>query len=92
MYELMSSERSYLSSLEVLIQHFHGTSRGQSCTPGKFSAVMEQWQHQAIFSNIIEVGGTSSAFLAMLQEKQEVGVVITPISDVVLNCVSCIWW
>ena len=87
MFELLSSEVSYLLSLDVLIHHFM-ESPGISPHLLEGRGVFHEQQHEMIFSNLREVREASAQFLSVLHSRRSEGVVVRNISDIILEFVS----
>ncbi|XP_061093135.1 ephexin-1 isoform X2 [Conger conger] len=75
MFEVLTSEASYLRSLRVLIDHFM-ESRDLEDT----LIIREK---KILFSNIVRVCETSESFLTDLEERIEKSVLITDICDII---------
>ncbi|XP_077466930.1 rho guanine nucleotide exchange factor 26-like [Stigmatopora argus] len=74
-FEVISSEHSYLHSLEILIRMFKNSS--------ELSEAMTKIEHHHLFSNIVDVCEASKKFFKQLEEKHQHNVVIDSISDIV---------
>ncbi|XP_061734518.1 rho guanine nucleotide exchange factor 26-like [Nerophis ophidion] len=74
-FEVISSEHSYLHSLEILIRLFKNSP--------ELSAAMTKTEHHHLFSNIVDVCEASKKFFKELEEKHQHSVVIDDISNIV---------
>ncbi|XP_077396875.1 rho guanine nucleotide exchange factor 26-like [Festucalex cinctus] len=74
-FEVISSEHSYLHSLEILIRMFKNSP--------ELSEAMTKTEHHHLFSNITDVCEASKKFFKQLEEKHQHNVVIDSISDIV---------
>ncbi|XP_019729876.1 rho guanine nucleotide exchange factor 26 isoform X2 [Hippocampus comes] len=73
-FEVISSEHSYLHSLEILIRMFKNSP--------ELSEAMTKTEHHHLFSNITDVREASKKFFKQLEEKHQ-RIAIDSISDVV---------
>ncbi|XP_034148495.1 rho guanine nucleotide exchange factor 26 isoform X1 [Esox lucius] len=76
-FELISSEHSYLHSLEILIRMFKNSS--------DLSDTMTKTEHHHLFSNITDVCEASKKFFKELEDKHQRNIVIDDISDIVFR-------
>eukprot|EP00063_Salmo_salar_P096021 XP_014070856.1 PREDICTED: rho guanine nucleotide exchange factor 26 [Salmo salar] len=76
-FELISSEHSYLHSLEVLIRMFQNST--------ELSDTMTKTEHHHLFSNITDVCEASKKFFKELEDMHQQNVVIDDISDIVFR-------
>nr|XP_046149645.1 rho guanine nucleotide exchange factor 26-like isoform X3 [Oncorhynchus gorbuscha] len=76
-FELISSEHSYLHSLEVLIRMFQNSA--------ELSDTMTKTEHHHLFSNITDVCEASKKFFKELEDIHQQNIVIDDISDVVFR-------
>ncbi|XP_071214111.1 rho guanine nucleotide exchange factor 26-like isoform X1 [Salvelinus alpinus] len=76
-FELISSEHSYLHSLEVLIRMFQNSA--------ELSDAMTKTEHHHLFSNITDVCEASKKFFKELEDIHQQNVVIDDISDIVFR-------
>ncbi|XP_042342918.1 rho guanine nucleotide exchange factor 26-like [Plectropomus leopardus] len=74
-FEVISSEHSYLHSLEILIRMFKNSA--------ELSEAMTKTEHHHLFSNITDVCEASKKFFKELEEKHQQNIVIDDISDIV---------
>uniref|UniRef100_A0A8C4E2Z7 Rho guanine nucleotide exchange factor 26 n=1 Tax=Dicentrarchus labrax TaxID=13489 RepID=A0A8C4E2Z7_DICLA len=74
-FELISSEHSYLHSLEILIRMFKNSA--------ELSEAMTKTEHHHLFSNITDVCEASKKFFKELEERHQQNIVIDDISDIV---------
>uniref|UniRef100_A0A7N6C0P5 Rho guanine nucleotide exchange factor 26 n=1 Tax=Anabas testudineus TaxID=64144 RepID=A0A7N6C0P5_ANATE len=75
LFELISSEHSYLHSLEILIRMFKNSA--------ELSDAMTKTEHHHLFSNITDVCEASQKFFKELEERHQQNIVIDDISDIV---------
>ncbi|XP_010740069.3 rho guanine nucleotide exchange factor 26 [Larimichthys crocea] len=74
-FEVISSEHSYLHSLEILIRMFKNSA--------ELSEAMTKTEHHHLFSNITDVCEASKKFFKELEERHQQNIVIDDISDIV---------
>uniref|UniRef100_A0A8C9ZS10 Rho guanine nucleotide exchange factor 26 n=1 Tax=Sander lucioperca TaxID=283035 RepID=A0A8C9ZS10_SANLU len=74
-FEVISSEHSYLHSLEILIRMFKNSA--------DLSEAMTKTEHHHLFSNITDVCEASKKFFKELEERHQQNIVIDDISDIV---------
>lgn len=74
-FEVISSEHSYLHSLEILIRMFKSSA--------ELSEAMTKTEHHHLFSNITDVCEASKKFFSELEERHQQNIVIQDISDIV---------
>lgn len=74
-FEVISSEHSYLHSLEILIRMFKNSA--------ELSEAMTKTEHHHLFSNIADVCEASKKFFKELEERHQQSIVIDDISDIV---------
>nr|XP_020471257.1 rho guanine nucleotide exchange factor 26 [Monopterus albus] len=74
-FEVISSEHSYLHSLEVLIRMFKNSTI--------LSEAMTKTEHHHLFSNIVDVCEASKKFFKELEERHQQNIMIDDISDIV---------
>uniref|UniRef100_A0A672YF11 Rho guanine nucleotide exchange factor 26 n=1 Tax=Sphaeramia orbicularis TaxID=375764 RepID=A0A672YF11_9TELE len=74
-FELISSEHSYLHSLEILIRMFKNSA--------ELSEAMTKTEHHHLFSNITDVCEASKKFFSELEERHQQSIVISDVSDIV---------
>ncbi|KAJ3591220.1 hypothetical protein NHX12_009166, partial [Muraenolepis orangiensis] len=74
-FEVISSEHSYLHSLEVLIRMFKNSP--------ELSDTMTKTEHHHLFSNITDVCAVSKKFFKELEERHQQNILIQSISDIV---------
>ena len=80
MFEVISSEASYLKSLNILISHFV-----QSSQLSGDSSVLSKRDQRILFSEVISVRSCSEKFLADLESRWQESVVLSGISDVIMK-------
>ncbi|KAL0973521.1 hypothetical protein UPYG_G00205240 [Umbra pygmaea] len=76
-FELISSEHSYLHSLEILIRMFKNSS--------ELSNTMTKTEHHHLFSNITDVCEASKKFFKELEEMHHQNIIIDDISGIVFR-------
>uniref|UniRef100_A0A667Y728 Rho guanine nucleotide exchange factor 26 n=1 Tax=Myripristis murdjan TaxID=586833 RepID=A0A667Y728_9TELE len=74
-FEVISSEHSYLHSLEILIRMFKNSA--------ELSEAMTKTEHHHLFSNITDVCESSKKFFKELEDRHQQNIVIDDISDIV---------
>ncbi|XP_034556393.1 rho guanine nucleotide exchange factor 26-like [Notolabrus celidotus] len=74
-FEVISSEHSYLHSLEILIRMFKNSA--------ELREAMTKTEHHHLFSNITDVCEASKKFFKELEERHQQNIVIDDISDIV---------
>ncbi len=84
---MISSEATYLRSLDLLIQHFMDDPGMNPHLP-EGRRVLDKRQHHVIFSNVKEVREVSAQFLGRLQKRQRESAVVKNITDIILEFVS----
>ncbi|XP_058487110.1 rho guanine nucleotide exchange factor 5 [Solea solea] len=77
MFELISSEASYLRSLGVAVDHFYASKTLKQTLP--------QMEHHILFSNIRHVRAASEKFLMDLEIRLGECVLISQVGDIVLQ-------
>ena len=80
MFEVISSEASYLKSLNILISHFVQSTQFSGET-----AVLNKRDQRILFSEVISVRACSEKFLADLESRWQESVVLTGISDIIMT-------
>uniref|UniRef100_A0AAQ5WX76 Rho guanine nucleotide exchange factor 26 n=1 Tax=Amphiprion ocellaris TaxID=80972 RepID=A0AAQ5WX76_AMPOC len=76
-FEVISSEHSYLHSLDILIRMFKNSA--------ELSEAMTKTEHHHLFSNITDVCEASKKFFKELEERHQQSIVIDDISDIVFK-------
>ncbi|KAA0202572.1 hypothetical protein HAZT_HAZT000590 [Hyalella azteca] len=79
MFEVITSEASYLKSLDVLVSHF------LNCPAFASEAVISKREKNILFSDILPVKRCSEAFLADLEKRWQESAMISTIADIVLK-------
>ncbi|XP_041920035.1 rho guanine nucleotide exchange factor 26-like [Alosa sapidissima] len=74
-FEVISSEHSYLHSLEILIRLFKNSS--------ELGEIMTKTESHHLFSNIVDVCEASKKFFKELEDRHQQNIVIDDISDIV---------
>ena len=82
MFEVITSEASYLKSLNVLVNHF------LQCPHFASETIITKREKNTLFSDILPVKRCSEMFLADLEKRWQESVLITTIADVVLKHAS----
>ena len=80
MFEVISSEASYLKSLNILISHFVQSSQFSG-----ESSVLSKRDQRILFSEVISVRACSEKFLADLESRWQESVQLSGISDVIMK-------
>ncbi|XP_041712892.1 rho guanine nucleotide exchange factor 16 [Coregonus clupeaformis] len=76
-FEIITSEYSYLHSLSILVRHFKGSEA--------LRKTITATEHHHLFSNIAVIEGVSKRFFEDLERRHQDNVVIQDISDIVQN-------
>uniref|UniRef100_A0AAY4CTC2 Rho guanine nucleotide exchange factor 26 n=1 Tax=Denticeps clupeoides TaxID=299321 RepID=A0AAY4CTC2_9TELE len=76
-FEVISSEHSYLHSLELLIRLFRNSS--------ELSQTMTKTEQHHLFSNLMDVCEASKKFFKELEDRHQQNIVIEDISDIVMR-------
>lgn len=76
MFEVITSEASYLKSLNVLLKHF-------AQSPKLSSPVISKWDHKRLFGDVINVRQCSEKFLEDLEKKWQASVLLDGLCEVV---------
>ncbi|XP_074831896.1 rho guanine nucleotide exchange factor 16 isoform X2 [Carettochelys insculpta] len=79
-FEIITSEYSYLHSLGILVCHFLKSE--------ELKATMTQTEHHHLFSNIGEILSISKSFFEDLEKRHQENVLIPDISDILEDHVS----
>ena len=77
LFELISSEASYLKSLNVLISHFVQSPNFTS------SGIISKRDHRVLFSDVVSVRACSERFLADLEKRWAESVMLNGLPEVV---------
>ena len=88
MFELITSEASYLRSLNVLTTHFIGSREFCGDPAAGIEPVLSRLERHTLFSDILPVRECSEALLADLEKRWQESVVIREICDVLLDHAS----
>ena len=67
--EMVETEKRYLDSLDLLIQHFYRPLKQTVDTPS--IAVITRKEFNALFSNLVEIRALAAEFLAQLEQTRE---------------------
>jgi len=78
MFEVISSEASYLKSLNILISHFVQSSKFSGET-----SVLSKRDQRILFSEVILVRGCSERFLSDLESRWQESVLLSGICDII---------
>ncbi|XP_046850835.1 rho guanine nucleotide exchange factor 26-like isoform X2 [Xenia sp. Carnegie-2017] len=81
-FEVLSSEVSYLKSLKLLVEHF---LQSPLFSIDSDDSIMNEFQVSELISNIYEIVKVSERFLGELRSRQRESVVIDSISDIVTD-------
>ncbi|XP_047139242.1 rho guanine nucleotide exchange factor 16 isoform X2 [Hydra vulgaris] len=90
MFEVITSEASYLKSLDILISHFMMSKvflpnpNLPSSNPNEVQFIDRQ-QYHFLFSGLSSVKSASERFLRALRKRQQENVLINSISDIILE-------
>ncbi|KAI5097950.1 rho guanine nucleotide exchange factor 16 isoform X1, partial [Silurus meridionalis] len=76
-FEVISSEHSYLHSLMILVRLFKNSP--------ELSDTMTKTDHHHLFSNIVDVCEASKKFFKELEDRHQQNIVIDDISDIVIR-------
>ncbi|XP_039365550.1 rho guanine nucleotide exchange factor 16 [Mauremys reevesii] len=79
-FEIITSEYSYLHSLGILVCHFMKSE--------ELKETMTQTEHHHLFSNISEILSISKSFFEDLEKRHQENILIPDISDILENHVS----
>ncbi|XP_065431230.1 rho guanine nucleotide exchange factor 16 [Chrysemys picta bellii] len=79
-FEIITSEYSYLHSLGILVCHFMKSE--------ELKETMTQTEHHHLFSNIGEILSISKSFFEDLEKRHQENILIPDISDILENHVS----
>lgn len=82
MFEVITSEASYLKSLEVLVSHFF------NCPSFGLNGVLSKRDKNILFSDILPVKRCSELFLVDLEKRWQESALIGTIADIVLSHAS----
>uniref|UniRef100_A0A8C5QV56 Rho guanine nucleotide exchange factor 15 n=1 Tax=Leptobrachium leishanense TaxID=445787 RepID=A0A8C5QV56_9ANUR len=77
MFEVLTSEASYLRSLNVLTDHFLESRELQNCLVIR--------EHKILFSNILKVKEVSERFLMDLEARVDESMLITDVCDIIYH-------
>lgn len=80
MFEVITSEASYIRSLNILLSRF---MKSEELSSGSSLCVLERGQSHVLFSNISSIKSVSENFLQALRARQKEAVVISSISDII---------
>ena len=82
MFEVITSEASYLKSLNVLMEHF---AQSPKLSGVGEASVISQWDHQRLFGDVINVRQCSERFLEDLEKKWQASVSLDGLCEVVMH-------
>ncbi|XP_072833778.2 rho guanine nucleotide exchange factor 16 [Pogona vitticeps] len=74
-FEIITSQYSYMRSLEILVTHFFKSE--------ELKETMTQTDHHHLFSNIADIWAVSKSFFEDLEKRHQENVLIPDISDIV---------
>ncbi|XP_066932051.1 rho guanine nucleotide exchange factor 16-like isoform X2 [Clytia hemisphaerica] len=94
MFEVITSEASYLKSLDILISHFmlnrdllpnpnHPSHEGD-----ELPQLLDRQQYHFLFSGLSAIKGVSERFLKDLRKRQQSSILMDSISDILLDYAS----
>ncbi|CAH3183181.1 unnamed protein product [Porites lobata] len=86
MFEVITSEASYLRSLNILMSQF---IKSEELNAGSSLCVLERGQSHVLFSNINSIKSVSENFVQALRARQKEAVVISSISDIIEQHKEC---
>uniref|UniRef100_A0A8B9VB58 Rho guanine nucleotide exchange factor 16 n=1 Tax=Anas zonorhyncha TaxID=75864 RepID=A0A8B9VB58_9AVES len=75
MFEIITSEYSYMHSLSILVSHFMKSE--------ELKETMTQTEHHHLFSNISDILAVSTSFFEDLEKRHQENLVMPDISDIV---------
>ncbi|CAH3187397.1 unnamed protein product [Porites lobata] len=85
MFEVITSEASYLRSLNILMSQF---IKSEELNAGSSLCVLERGHSHVLFSNINSIKSVSENFLQALRARQTEAVLMSSISDIIEQHVS----
>ncbi|XP_022106086.1 uncharacterized protein LOC110987568 isoform X2 [Acanthaster planci] len=80
LFEVITSEASYLRSLNLVVEHFL-----EAITLQPPTGLLNKVQHHRLFSNIKGVRDASERLLLDLEERQQDSIIITDVCDILLQ-------
>ena len=80
MFEVITSEASYLKSLNILMKHFAQSPKLSGVGP---ESVISKWDHKRLFGDVINVRQCSERFLEDLEKKWQNSVLLDGLCEVV---------
>ena len=80
MFEVITSEASYLKSLNVLLKHFAQSPRLSGLDD---LSVISKWDHKRLFGDVINVRQCSERFLEDLEKKWQSSILLDGLCEVV---------
>ena len=80
MFEVITSEASYLKSLNVLLKHFAQSPKLSGVGEG---SVISKWDHKRLFGDVINVRQCSERFLEDLEKRWQGSVLLDGLCQVV---------
>ena len=85
MFEVITSEASYLKSLNILMKHFAQSPKlsGNSNNDLNNCSVISKWDHKRLFGDVINVRQCSERFLEDLEKKWQNSVLLDGLCEVV---------
>ncbi|XP_076319000.1 uncharacterized protein LOC143229972 isoform X2 [Tachypleus tridentatus] len=85
MFEIITSEASYLKSLDVLLEHFMNCSEFNEFSP---NCVLERMEREYLFSDIVPVREVSQRLLGDLEKRWSENLYISDICDILYDYAS----
>ncbi len=82
MFEIVTSEASYLKSLNVLMKHF---AQDPKLSGVGEDSVISRWDHKRLFGDVINVRQCSERFLEDLEKMWQASVLLDGLCEVVRN-------
>lgn len=80
MFEVITSEASYLKSLNVLLKHF---AQSPKLSGSGNASVISKWDHKRLFGDVINVRQCSEKFLEDLEKRWQSSILLDGICEVV---------
>jgi neuronal guanine nucleotide exchange factor len=80
MFEVITSEASYLKSLNILMKHF---AQSPKLSGSGDSSVISKWDHKRLFADVISVRHCSEKFLEDLEKRWQSSVLLDGLCEVV---------
>jgi len=80
MFEVITSEASYLKSLNILLKHF---AQSPKLSGSGISSVISKWDHKRLFGDVINVRQCSEKFLEDLEKRWQSSILLDGLCEVV---------